>query len=76
MKLPSCYVLIEPLNVPHEENFVDVGESAEETVAILNLNEESCEDSEPEESLIQNKSERNQRMRESLPSLLRSKIIS
>jgi len=39
MKLPQCYVLIEPLDVPATKHFKDVGETLAETLAVLDLND-------------------------------------
>jgi len=63
MKLPQCYVLIEPLDVPATKHFKDVGETLAETLAVLDLNdgedgvsdvdEDSDEGSDPETDIEQ-----------------------
>lgn len=46
MKLPSCYVLIESLQVPEDHHFQPVGETIEETLNKLSLNDPEDEDDE------------------------------
>jgi Ran GTPase-activating protein (RanGAP) involved in mRNA processing and transport len=51
MKLPQCYVLIEPFDVPSGKHFKDVGDSLSETLAVLDLNEEDDVTSDEDDDL-------------------------